>query len=139
MNRLASNPLHPYFQIFRLCDNGIRVPVYRSRVFDKMNRSHSEVVVAEENASEHEEEEEEDDEDDEPEQAMEVTPSSRGLFRKLSTRKMTGGYCFGRIEFPNQLLLNDNKHAVLLIEVYETTTRGRDLYVGHCEVGLIPA
>lgn len=78
------------------------------------------------------------DEDKSPEEE-DHTPihssSSYRLFTKLSSKKFTGGYSFGSIELPNQLLISGNKHAMILIELYEAASKGRDLYVGHCEVG----
>lgn len=125
---LACNPSHVYLQLFRLCDNGVRVPVYRSRIFDKMNRV---AVSSEEDDGNGDEDKSPEEEDHTPIHSS----SSYRLFTKLSSKKFTGGYSFGSIELPNQLLISGNKRAVILIELYEAASKGRDLYVGHCEVG----
>lgn len=114
-----------YLELFRLSDNGVRVPVYRSKTFDKMNRV---AASEEEDASDDEKSPEE-----ETHSSMHSSSSYR-LFNKLSSKKFTGGYSFGSIELSNQALICGNKHAIILVEIYEAVSKGRDLYIGHCEV-----
>ncbi|KNB45277.1 hypothetical protein JH06_2314 [Blastocystis sp. subtype 4] len=99
---LACNPSHVYLELFRLCDNGVRVPIYRSKTFDKMNRV---ATIEDDDAS---------DDEKSPEEETHTSihsSSSYRLFTKLSSKKFTGGYSFGSIELPNQVLICGNKHA----------------------------
>ena len=41
ISRISSNPPRPYLLISRLTEKGIRIPIYRSLVLDKMNRCQS--------------------------------------------------------------------------------------------------
>ena len=112
---------HPYIQVFRLCDDGVRVPVYRSRPSDKS----STVQVEEEGEGESEK------------VVLDEQASSRRLFKKSTNTKLHNAFSFGPLQLVNEHLVNGNKHAVIFFEIYEAVSRGRDRYVGHCEVRVI--
>lgn len=110
---------HPYIQVFRLCDDGVRVPVCRSRISDK-----SATVQVEEEA------------EGTPDSGnvLGEQSSSRRLFKKSTNTKLHNAFSFGPLQLANEHLVNGNKHAVIFFEIYESVSRGRDRYVGHCEV-----
>ena len=108
---------HPYIQVFRLCDNGVRVPVYRSRKSDK-----SSTIQVEEEA-----------EGESEKGTLSEQISSHRLFKKNTNSKLHA-FSFGPLQLANEHLVNGNKHAVIFFEIYESVSRGRDRYVGHCEV-----
>lgn len=122
ISRISSNPPRPYLLISRLTEKGIRIPIYRSLVLDKMNRCQS--------VDTQEEEEEEEG----------GFSAGVGVGQKASSWKngdkesLNGGYDFGKISLLNQDLLNGSMKCTILFEVFNHNQRYRDYYCGHAAI-----
>ena len=128
ISRISSNPPRPYLLISRVTEKGIRIPIYRSQIIDKMNRVQS--ANCDPNILE---------------QAEEMNSSNSSKFHLFSRgfssnnhshERMDGGYNFGTINFLNEDLLNGNMKCTLLFVFMNSNPKSRDDYCGHA---LIPA
>ena len=116
ISRIVSNPPHPYLLISRLTEKGIRIPIYRSHVLNKMNRSRS----------------------TDSGEGSTVPVNSTGYkltsHTHLDSNALDGGYNFGKISILNQDLLNGSMKCSLIFEVFNHNPNYRDYYCGHAVI-----
>lgn len=127
-SNIEMSPSHPYLVVSRINENGVRIPIYKSHVFDKNRRT----ITASYRSPLPDDCSEEGDISPVPSASISEEPKSPSLLGFGSDE--TNYYTITNIAFDNQTLLNFEKNCQLSFELWECNLHTRDLFLGSMSI-----